>query len=138
MSWRVITLKTMGQPGSGCLVPIESGQDIPFDIKRVYYIHDVGVEVQRGFHAHRALQQLAVCVSGHCRFHLDNGKETALITLDRPDQGLYIGPMTWREMDRFSDDAVLMVLASDHYDEADYIRDYQTFIDVIAGKQGEA
>ncbi|WKE66784.1 FdtA/QdtA family cupin domain-containing protein [Gallaecimonas kandeliae] len=112
----------------GGLVAIESGLSIPFDIKRVYYIFGTCEGMVRGFHAHKALEQVAVCVSGKCRMILDNGKSREECWLDSPSKGILIENMQWREMHDFSDDCVLLVLASEHYDEGDYIRDYQVFL----------
>ena len=118
----------------GQLVAIEQMQDIPFDVKRIYYIYDTLPGVRRGFHAHRNLQQILVCVSGSCKIHLDNGFDTAEVLLDKPNVGLYISNDMWREMYDFSEGAVLLVLASQHYDEADYIRNYDAFIEMVRGK----
>ncbi|MBR2937939.1 MAG: WxcM-like domain-containing protein [Oscillospiraceae bacterium] len=118
----------------GQLIAIEEMQDIPFDVKRIYYIYDTLPGVRRGFHAHRNLQQILICVSGSCKIHLDNGFDTAEVLLDRPDLGLYISNDMWREMYDFSEGAVLLVLASQHYDEADYIRNYDAFIEMVRGK----
>ena len=115
----------------GQLVAIEAMQDLPFEIKRVYYIYDTLPGVRRGYHAHRCLQQILVCVHGSCKIHLDDGRETAEVLLDKPYEGLYISNDTWREMYDFSEGAVLLVLASEHYDEADYIRDYQQFLKLV-------
>lgn len=115
----------------GQLVAIEAMQDLPFEIKRVYYIYDTLPGVRRGYHAHRCLQQILVCVHGSCKIHLDDGYETAEVLLDTPYEGLYISNDTWREMYDFSEGAVLLVLASEHYDEADYIRDYQQFLRLV-------
>ena len=118
----------------GQLIAIEEMQDIPFDVKRIYYIYDTLPGVRRGFHAHRNLQQILVCVSGSCKIHLDNGFDTAEVVLDKPNVGLYISNDMWREMYDFSEGAVLLVLASQHYDEADYIRNYDAFIEMVRGK----
>ena len=118
----------------GQLIAIEEMQDIPFDVKRIYYIYDTLPGVRRGFHAHRNLQQILICVSGSCKIHLDTGFDTAEVLLDRPDRGLYISNDMWREMYDFSEGAVLLVLASQHYDEADYIRNYDAFIEMVRGK----
>jgi len=112
----------------GSLISLEARKNIPFDIKRVYYIFGTKPGVARGFHAHKALQQVAICVSGKCKMLLDNGKEKAEVWLDSPAKGILIENMIWREMHDFSEDCVLMVLASEYYDEADYIRDYDNFI----------
>jgi dTDP-4-dehydrorhamnose 3,5-epimerase-like enzyme len=111
----------------GSLVALETNQQVPFDIKRVYYIFGTQQEVARGFHAHKALEQVAICVSGSCRFILDDGKNRESVILDNPNVGIYIDHLKWREMHDFSDDCVLLVLASELYDEADYIRDYLDF-----------
>jgi len=111
----------------GSLVAIEGGGSLPFEIRRVYYIYGTLPDVARGFHAHKDLEQLAICVSGSCSMIIDDGRERREIPLGQPDQGLYIGSMLWREMHDFSPDCVLLVLASRHYDEADYIRDYAEF-----------
>lgn len=112
----------------GSLVPIEGGRDVPFDIARVYYIFGNQAGVERGFHAHRELHQYAICVSGSCTILVDNGAERRVVPMARPDQALHLGPMIWHEMRDFTSDCVLMVIADDHYDEADYIRDYDQFI----------
>lgn len=114
----------------GDLVALEIGMEkaVPFDIKRVYYIYRTAAGVSRGYHAHRKLKQVAICLSGSCRMILDNGREREDVWLNMPTKGLLIESMTWREMHDFSDDCVLLVLASEHYDESDYIRDYQKFI----------
>lgn len=116
----------------GSLISLEAGKNIPFDVKRVYYIFGTKSGVSRGFHAHKDLRQVAVCVAGSCRFILDDGRERAEIHLDSPDKGLLIDGLTWREMHDFSEDCVLMVLADQHYDESDYIRDYEAFLTVAA------
>lgn len=115
----------------GQLVAIEAMKDLPFEIKRVYYIYDTLPNVRRGFHAHRNLQQILVCVHGSCKLHLDNGFDTAEVTLDKPYEGLYISNDMWREMYDFSEGAVLLVLASEYYDEADYIRNYEDFLKMV-------
>ena len=115
----------------GGLVALEARRNIPFEIKRVYYIHNTPAEIRRGFHAHRALKQVAVCVKGACSFLLDDGREKQTVHLESPNVGLYIDTMIWREMHDFSSDCVLMVLASEYYDESDYIRDYQEFLDAV-------
>lgn len=118
----------------GQLVAAEVGKEIPFDVKRVYYIYDTLAGVRRGFHAHRNLEQILICVSGSCKIHLDDGFDTAEVLLDKPYEGLYISNDTWREMYDFSEGAVLLVLASELYDEKDYIRDYDTFLKTVKNK----
>ena len=118
----------------GQLIAIEERKDLPFEIKRVYYIYDTLPGVRRGFHAHRCLEQILVCVHGSCKVLLDNGKEQETVTLDNPSDGLYISNDTWREMYDFSEGAVLLVLASEYYDEADYIRNYEDFLKMVRQK----
>lgn len=115
----------------GQLVAIEALKDIPFEVKRVYYIYDTKEGVRRGFHAHKNLEQILVCVHGSCKIHLDNGTQTEEVFLNKPDEGLYITSDTWREMYDFSPDAVLLVLASEHYNESDYIRNYDEFLKYV-------
>ena len=118
----------------GMLVAIEEMKDIPFEIKRVYYMYDTIEGVRRGFHAHKCLQQILIPIHGTCKIHLDDGTETAEVVLDKPFEGLYISNDIWREMYDFSPDAVLMVLASEFYDERDYIRGYDKFLQYIGKK----
>lgn len=119
----------------GQLVAIEAMKDLPFEIKRVYYIYDTLSGVRRGFHAHRNLQQILLCVNGSCKIHLDNGYDTQEVVLDKPNEGLYISNDMWREMYDFTPGTVLLVLASEYYDEADYIRNYADFQKMIAEKE---
>lgn len=113
--------------GSGSLAVLDESSGVPFDIKRVYYIFNVKEGIARGFHAHKQLHQIAICVAGSCRMILDNGIVREEIKMTSPCIGVDIPPMLWHEMYDFTEDCVLVVLASDHYDEADYIRDYQEF-----------
>ena len=121
----------------GQLVALEALEDIPFEIKRVYYIYDTLPDVVRGKHAHRCLEQILICVHGSCKVALEDGQTRQEICLDDPTLGLYISNDTWREMYDFSEGAVLLVLASEHYDEADYIRDYTKFLEMVQGKREE-
>ena len=122
-----ISFKSLGD-GRGSLIALEGNKGVPFDIKRVYYIFDTKQGVSRGFHAHRNLKQVVVCVTGSCRFVLDNCKQRGEIVLKKPTIGLLVEGLIWREMYDFSPDCVLMVLASKHYDENDYIRSYSDFL----------
>lgn len=115
----------------GSLVALEAEQTVPFAIKRAYYIFDTHKGVARGFHAHHNLQQVAVCITGKCRMVLDNGSEREEVWLDSATRGLIIGDLIWREMHDFSEDCVLLVLASEHYDESDYIRNYDDFLKAL-------
>jgi dTDP-4-dehydrorhamnose 3,5-epimerase-like enzyme len=118
----------------GSLIALESKKEIPFSIKRVYYIFDTLQEVRRGYHAHKNLKQVCICVSGSCKFLLDNGKNKETILLDNKKKALYLEGLIWREMFDFSQDCVLMVLASEHYDESDYLRNYDEFIEAVQKK----
>lgn len=115
----------------GSLVALEAQQNIPFAIARVYYIFGTQPGVARGFHAHRCLQQVAVAVSGACTMVLDDGHERCEVRLDDPARGVYIGNLVWREMKNFTADCVLLVLADRHYDESDYLRNYQEFLEQV-------
>ena len=115
----------------GQLVALEEGIDIPFSIKRVYYMYDTVKGMVRGKHAHKSLEQILVCIHGSCKILLDDGREKKVIPLEKPYEGLYVPNNMWREMYDFSEDAVLMVLASDFYKENDYIRDYDQFVSYI-------
>lgn len=114
--------------GRGNLTAIEGGVDIPFDIKRVYYITKVGEGIVRGAHSHRALHQVLLCLEGSVRIRVFHGEDQEDVWLRSPTEGLYIGPWVWREMYDFSEHAVLLVLASERYDEADYIRDHDAYL----------
>ena len=129
-SVQLLTFRSIGD-GRGELVALESDKNIPFQIRRVYYMTEVTPDHPRGFHAHRKLQQVAICVAGRCRMILDDGNSRDEVWLERPDRGLVIGNMIWREMHDFSRDCVLLVLASELYDEADYIRDYGQFLKAV-------
>ena len=130
MEIKIIQFQNHGDD-RGSLVSLEKIENIPFDIERVYYLFSTKDGVRRGFHAHKNLKQLAIVLKGSCRFLLDDGKEKVELLLDNPAQGLYIDSLIWREMFDFSDDCVLMVLADAVYDESDYIRDYDKFIEVV-------
>lgn len=123
----ILTLPRINDP-RGNLTYVEAGRHIPFDIKRVYYLYDVPGGAERGGHAHKALHQLIIAMSGSFDIHIDDGFGKKTIHMNRSYSGLYICPMIWREIDNFSSGAVCMVLASDFYDEEDYYRDYDKFI----------
>lgn len=130
MNVQFIPLQTHGDE-RGALVSLEYSRNIPFEIKRVYYMFDTREGVERGFHAHRDLKQVAIVLRGSCRFILDDGKERIEILMDNPAQGLLIDSVVWREMKDFSSDCILMVLADRLYDEGDYIRNYEDFLEVV-------
>lgn len=127
-------VKYMFQPHGderGQLIALEEFKDIPFHIKRVYYMYDTGEGVVRGHHAHKDLEQILVCIHGSCKVRLDNGIESKVVLLEKPYEGLYVASNIWREMFDFSADAVLLVFASEFYDEKDYIREYEEFVRYI-------
>ncbi|HWS55300.1 MAG TPA: FdtA/QdtA family cupin domain-containing protein [Pyrinomonadaceae bacterium] len=131
---RIIELPRVADP-RGNLTFIEAGRNVPFEIKRVYYLYDVPGGASRAGHGHRRLQQLMIAMSGSFDVTLDDGREQVKHHLNRSYYGLVIGPMIWREIDNFSSGSVCMVLASDFYDEADYFRRYEDF---LAAARGEA
>ena len=115
----------------GDLTFIEGENHIPFPIRRVYYLYNVPVDVERGGHAHHDLEQVVFALSGSFRIKIDNGSTKTEYWLNNPQKGLYINKLIWREMDSFSQGAVCMVLASRPYDESDYLREYDDFISTI-------
>ena len=117
----------------GSLSVVEAGDHVSFPIKRIYYIYDTPALMARGGHGHRELQQLIVAVHGHFEIRLDDGYRKWSFHLDRPDFGLYLGPRLWRDLVSFSPGAVALVLASRHYEEADYYRDYRDFRTAVRG-----
>lgn len=122
----------------GSLIALENLKEVPFEIRRIYYIFGTQPDFRRGKHAHRHLEQLAICVTGSCRFLLDDGTQRRNYLLDRNSLGLRIGPMVWREMYDFTPDCVLLVLASQLYDTEDYIRDYQEFLTLVKKRSGKS
>lgn len=124
----VIELNRHHSDRKGDLTVVENGVTVPFDVRRVYYLYDVPGGASRGAHAHRALKQLIVAASGSFSVTLDDGSVKRTFMLNRPYKGLLVTPGIWRELDDFSSGAICMVLASEPYDEADYIRDYDEFI----------
>lgn len=134
MDIKLIQLQSHGDD-RGSLVVIEENKNVPFSIKRVYYLLETKVDERRGFHAHKQLQQFAVVIKGSCSFLLDDGKSKVNVVLNKPSEGLCIDPLIWHEMFDFSDDCVLMVLADAFYDEGDYVRDYGVFLNMINGSE---
>lgn len=127
---KLIDLNPLGDE-RGQLSVLEAQKNIPFPIKRVYYLTNMKHDVPRGFHAHKKLEQVAISVSGKCRMLLDDGKNKEDLWLDSPSKAIRIEPMVWHEMHDFSENCVLLVLASEHYDEADYIRNYSDFLGMV-------
>ena len=114
----------------GNIAVLEKGV-VPFEVKRVYYLYDIPSTAKRGGHAHKKLSQLLIAISGSFNVVLKNSKERRVITMNKPDKGLFISNNIWRELENFSSGAVCLVLASEVYDEADYIRNYKKFISYI-------
>lgn len=130
---KMVDLPKINDP-RGNLTFIEGGSHVPFDIQRVYYLYDVPGGSERGGHAHKALHQLIIAMSGSFDVLLDDGMEKKRVHLNRSYNGLYVCPMIWRELDNFSSGAVCMVLASNKYSESDYYRDYPEFMRARWGK----
>jgi dTDP-4-dehydrorhamnose 3,5-epimerase-like enzyme len=127
---RIIELPKISDP-RGNLTFVEANRHIPFDIKRVYYLYDVPGGSERAGHGHKQLQQLFIAMSGSFDLLIDDGHEKKKYHMNRSYYGLYVCPMIWRDLDNFSSGAVCMVLASDYYDESDYYREYQDFINIV-------
>ena len=115
----------------GDLTFIEGGNHVPFEIRRIYYVYNVPVDSLRGGHAHRDLEQVVFALSGSFRMTVDDGRKQQEYYLRNPRKGIYMSRLVWREMDRFSQGAVCMVLASHAFDETDYLRDYDEFLAVV-------
>ena len=130
---KIIELPKISDP-RGNLTFIEGMRHIPFDIRRVYYTYDVPGGADRGGHAHKALHQLIIAMSGSFDVTLDDGKDKKKYHLNRSYQGLYVCPMIWRDLDNFSSGSVCMVLASNLYEASDYFRDYNEFLSAAASK----
>lgn len=126
---RIITINEFGD-NQGLLAVVESCLDIPFSVERIFYIYNTKKEVRRGCHAHFKTRQVLIAVSGSCKVFLDNIRRKKEVFLDTPTKALVLEPNDWHEMYCFSQNCVLLVLASRHYDEGDYIRDYKKFIEV--------
>ncbi len=129
MDTTLITIPTI-EDYRGNIAVIENDV-LPFDIKRVYYLYDVPSSASRGGHAHKKLQQVLVPLSGSFDVILKNGSETQIVTLNKPNRGLLIRSSVWRELENFSSGAVCMVMASEVFDEDDYIRDYDEFVKYV-------
>lgn len=121
----------------GYLVFAEGKKDLPFAIKRVYYIFDTQKGAFRGFHAHKKCQQVLFCIKGKIKIILDNGNQKEKLILDQPNQGIFLDKKIWHEMVEFDKDTILLVYASDYYKEKDYIRDYQKFLKYVGGRSSD-
>ena len=126
MNYKLYTLNSFGDE-RGALVPIENGNNSDFDIKRVFYIYGASSDNVRGMHANKYSKFILISVCGRCKILIDDGNETTVIELNKPNQALYLDKMIWKEMYDFSDDAVLLVLSNEKYNEKEYIRDYKEF-----------
>lgn len=135
MEYQILPIKTIDSGYAGKLSFFEGTRDVPFNIRRIYYIHGVPADSIRGGHAHKALRQILFCPYGRIEIILDNGTEKTSVMLDDPAKGLLIGPGLWRDMIWQQENSVLCVAASEYYDENDYIRDYDAFLDYV--KAGE-
>ncbi|MGL4772656.1 MAG: sugar 3,4-ketoisomerase [Clostridium sp.] len=131
----LINLKAVGDEKLGYLVPLEYRKNIDFDIKRVYYTYDVPCSAKRGHHAHKTLFQLLICLAGSVTVECFDGKEKKTFYLNTPTQGLLVGPMIWHDMFEYTSDAKFVVLASDYYEESDYIRDFSEFLSLANKEQ---
>lgn len=127
MNYKLLDMKIFGDK-RGKLISLEGNKNVPFDIKRIYYIFDTLPDEERGKHAHKNLEQIIIAIDGACQMVLDDGKTQEKIWLNTPEKGLYIGKNMWREMRHFSYGCKLMVLASEHYNPEEYIRDYDEFL----------
>lgn len=130
MDTKIFKFKVNGDE-RGSLISLEEYKNIPFKFKRIYYIFGTVKNTIRGKHAHKNLKQILICVNGSCKVLLDDGNKKNVLELNSPDTGLYIGKNIWREMYDFSKDCVLIVLADKYYNEKEYIRDYQDFLNRI-------
>lgn len=129
--YKVIEFSDLGDERGNLVVIEGEGYDIPFDIKRVFYIYGSDETVVRGQHANRETEFLLVNVSGTSKVRVDDGKDSVVIELNKPRIGLYLSSMLWKDMYDFSEDSVLLVLASRHYDNKEYIRDYEEYLKII-------
>lgn len=126
----ITDLKILGDD-RGQLIALEANRQIPFDIKRVFYIYGTQSDISRGNHSHYKTKQFLIAVAGSCKVTLDNGQTKETFDLNRPNIGLFQDALIWGSMHDFSPDCVLLVLADDYYDESDYIRDYNKFLEVV-------
>lgn len=133
--FRIINFNEFGDERGNLVVAEGGGMDVPFDIKRVFYMYGSDPDIVRGQHANRRTKFVLINVSGTSKVKVDNGMETEIIELNKPRMGLYIDTMVWKDMYDFSADSVLLVLASEHYDGEEYIRDYDAFLKEVRGNE---
>lgn len=135
----LLPLKFFKDVPDGNLFIAEAGRQVPFDIKRVYFINNLANQkAVRGHHAHRKLEQAIFCISGSFTLHLDDGRTKQRVLLNDPSCGIRLGPMLWHTMSSFSYDCVILVLASDYFEEADYIRSHAEFVAAVTAADGAA
>ena len=133
--FRIIEFKEYGDERGNLVVAEGDNIDVPFNIKRVFYMYGSDAEIIRGQHANRRTEFVLINVSGTSKVKMDNGHETKIVELNKPRMGLYIETMVWKDMYDFSEDSVLLVLASEHYDGEEYIRDYDAFLKEVRGNE---
>ena len=130
--YRVIEFGEYGDERGNLVVAECGGMDVPFDVKRVFYIYGSDSTVVRGSHANKRTEFVLINVAGSSKVRIDNGRETDVVELNRPRMGLFIPAMLWKDMYDFSEDSVLLVLASEHYDGNEYIRDHDEYVKMVA------
>lgn len=133
--FRIIEFKEYGDERGNLVVAEGDNIDVPFNIKRVFYMYGSDDKIVRGQHANRRTEFVLINVSGTSKVKMDNGHETKIVELNKPRMGLYIKTMVWKDMYDFSEDSVLLVLASEHYDGEEYIRDYDAFLKEVRGNE---
>ncbi|MBR4966499.1 MAG: FdtA/QdtA family cupin domain-containing protein [Lachnospiraceae bacterium] len=134
--YKIIEFQDLGDERGNLVVIEGGGMDIPFEIQRVFYIYASDADVVRGQHANRETEFLLVNVSGSSKVRIDNGEESVVVELNKPRMGVYIPNMVWKDMYDFSEDSVLLVLASRHYDGAEYIRNYEDYLKILSQNRG--
>ena len=132
--YKIIEFGEYGDERGNLVVAECGGVDVPFDVKRVFYIYGSDAAVIRGRHANKRTEFVLINVAGSSKVKIDNGKETSIVELNRPRMGLYLPPLLWKDMYDFSPDSVLLVLASEHYDGNEYIRDYEEYLELLKNK----
>ncbi len=135
--FQVLQFKDFGDERGNLVVIEGSGKDLPFTIERVFYIYGSDSTVIRGNHANLNSEFVMINVAGKSKVKVDNGTESEIIELDRPMMGLYLSKMLWKEMYDFSPDSILLVMSSEHYDEAEYIRDYDRYLEIMKEEEDE-
>ena len=131
MNYKILELKEYGDEKGNLVVAEGDGLDIPFEIKRVFYIYGSDGDIVRGQHANRKTQFVLINVAGTSKVLVDDGKQKEIIELNKPRMGLFLDTMVWKEMYDFSPDSVLLVLCSEHFDETEYIRDYEVYLQEV-------